>query len=99
MARTITGIDAGLRTVKLLKGQYKGNTFHATDFAVHANESGSLGGGWSQVEGGFMLGPSRVGLTGRDVNVRYTRVPRVAGPSRVPADARISPSARIFPNG
>jgi Tfp pilus assembly PilM family ATPase len=77
MARTITGIDAGLRTVVLLKGQYKGNTFHAADFAVHANESGTLGGGWSEVEGGFKLGPSRVGLTGRDVNLRYTRVPRV----------------------
>lgn len=77
MARTITGIDAGLRTVKLLKGQFKGNTFHATEFAVHANESGTIGGGWAEVEAGFKPGLSRVGLTGRDVNLRYTRVPRV----------------------
>jgi len=32
---------------------------------------------WSAGEAGFKLGLSRVGLTGRDVNIRYTRVPRV----------------------
>lgn len=77
MARTITGIDAGLRTLKLLRGQYKGGTFHATDFAVQANDSGTIAGGWSALQVGFKPGASRVGLTGRDVNLRYTRVPRV----------------------
>ena len=77
MARTITGIDAGLRTVKLLRGQYKGGTFHATDFAVQSNDRGTIAGGWADLQAGFKPGASRVGLTGRDVNLRYTRVPRV----------------------
>ncbi len=77
MARTVTGIDIGLRTGVFLRGSYKGNTFHATDFAVSANSSGDLLGGWSGVDIPFKAGVSRIGLSGRDLNVRYTRVPRV----------------------
>jgi len=77
MARTTTGIDIGLRTSRLLRGSFKGNTFHATNFAVAAHQSEDIPGGWSAVQPGFKPLTARVGLTGRDVNIRYVRVPRV----------------------
>jgi len=77
MARTATGIDIGLRSRKFIRGQYRGNTFHASDFAVERNESGDIARGWEAAEIGFKPTHARVGLTGRDVNLRYTRVPRV----------------------
>lgn len=82
MARTATGIDVGMRTLKVLRGQYKGNTFHVSGFAVVPNPTppGSdawIEGGWSALELPFKPSGARVGLTGRDVNVRYTRVPQV----------------------
>ena len=77
MAKTATGIDVGLRTTKVLKGQYKGNTFHVSDFAVHSHACDSPEQGWDGLELSFKPGASRVGLTGKDVNIRYTRVPRV----------------------
>jgi len=76
MARTITGIDVGSRTAKIVRGQYKGNTFHASGFAV-ATQDARAAGAWEGLDPGFKLGASRVGLTGRDVNIRYVRVPRV----------------------
>jgi Tfp pilus assembly PilM family ATPase len=77
MARTVTGIDMGLRSAKFLRGFYKGNTFHVTDFAAAPLASKEIPEGWSTVDPGFKLQSSRVGLTGREVNIRYTRVPRV----------------------
>jgi len=77
MARTATGIDIGLRSRKFIRGQYRGNTFHVSDFAVERNESGDIARGWEAAEIGFKPTRARVGLTGRDVNLRYTRVPRV----------------------
>jgi len=77
MARTVTGIDVGLRTAKFLRGAWKGNTFHVTDFAVEALASNDVAEGWKAIQIGFKPTAARIGLTGRDVNIRYTRVPRV----------------------
>ena len=87
MARTSTGIDVGAGSAIALCGQYKGNTFHVTNFHARANPSlgssasegdtGWLLSGWEELAQGFKPVAARVGLTGRDVNVRYTRVPRV----------------------
>ena len=77
MARTVTGIDIGLRTAKLLRGFYKGNTFHVQGFAVTPLRSKEIVEGWAATEPGFKPLAARVGLTGRDVNIRYVRVPRV----------------------
>ena len=82
MARTATGIDVGQRTVKFLRGHYKGNTFHVADFAVFDNpgQPGSddwVYSGWHAAQPDFKPALARIGLTGKDVNVRYTRVPRV----------------------
>ena len=77
MPRTVTGIDIGSRTNKFVRGYYKGNTFHLTDFGVVAHASETIGQAWGAGAPPFKLGASRIGLTGRDVNIRYERVPRV----------------------
>jgi type IV pilus assembly protein PilM len=77
MARTVTGIDIGSRTNKFVRGFYKGNTFHITNFAVVQHPEGSIGEAWSAGAAPFRIGESRIGLTGRDVNIRYVRAPRV----------------------
>jgi Tfp pilus assembly PilM family ATPase len=78
MARIRTGIDISTDASRALRGQWKGNTFVASDYAYasHPGASSWLAA-WKSLEPGFKLADSRVGITGRDVNVRYTRVPRV----------------------
>jgi len=77
MARQVTGVDVGTRTARFLKGYYKGNTFHATGFSVTESFEGSITSSWSSAEVGFKPPTARVGITGREMNLRYTRVPRV----------------------
>ncbi len=77
MARTATGVDVGTRTSKFLRGAWKGNTFHATGFALCEHGVHDVAQAWSRSELGFKPRDARIGLTGRDVNIRYTRVPRV----------------------
>jgi len=77
MARTVTGIDIGSRTNKFVRGQYKGNTFALARFGVVAHGEAEVADAWGAGSAPFKLGESRIGLTGRDVNIRYTRVPRV----------------------
>ena len=77
MAKTATGIDVGARSAIALKGAWKGGTFHVTNVAVGENQVGDLGSGWAGLAPGFKLGRSRIGISGREVNVRYTRVPAV----------------------
>lgn len=77
MAREITGVDLGLRTAKFLRGQAKGNSFKISRFALVQLGSEEITAGWADMDLAFKPGLSRVGITGRDVNVRYTRVPRV----------------------
>ncbi len=77
MARTVTGVDVGTRTSKFLRGAWKGNTFHATAYARCEHGAADLAGAWAGSEPGFKPRDARIGLTGREVNLRYTRVPRV----------------------
>ncbi len=83
MARVSTGIDVGHRTVKFLRGYSKGNTFHVTGFSLSETPAGSEQAGdwieqaWEAADPPFKPTRARIGLTGKDVNVRYTRVPRV----------------------
>jgi|694.fasta_scaffold25635_4 type IV pilus assembly protein PilM len=77
MARIVTGVDLGLRTAKFLRGEAKGNSFKVSRFALAQRVSEEITAGWSDLELAFKPGLARVGITGRDVNVRYTRVPRV----------------------
>jgi Tfp pilus assembly PilM family ATPase len=77
MARIVTGIDLGLRNAKLLRGHTQGNSFRVTDFALLPLESAEIAEGWNGLRPPFKPAGARIGLTGRDVNIRYTRVPRV----------------------
>ncbi len=77
MARQVTGVDVGTRTARFLKGHYKGNTFHATGFSVSDGSGDSIEGTWESAEPSFKPVSARVGITGREMNLRYTRVPRV----------------------
>lgn len=77
MPRTVTGIDLGLCNARFLRGYAKGNTFHVTAFANTPLSSKEIVDGWSACEVPFKPANARVGITGRDVNVRYVRVPRV----------------------
>jgi Tfp pilus assembly PilM family ATPase len=78
MARTVTGVDVGTSSAKLLRGAVKGTSFIVTDFTIVPSPEHDIAQGWSALEPDFKLQLCRVGLTGRDVNIRYTRVPRVA---------------------
>ena len=78
MARTTTGIDVGHSTAVGLRGQYKGGTFHVSDFSVEPVEGGGgVAAGWRALDLGFKPTAARIGLTGRELNLRYVRVPRV----------------------
>lgn len=77
MPRTVTGVDIGLRNARFLRGYAKGNTFLVTGFATTPVSSKEVTEGWSAAELPFKPVNARVGITGRDVNVRYVRVPRV----------------------
>lgn len=85
MTKTATGIDVGRSTAKALRGRLKGNTFEVQGVCVAANDgggsgdAGAIGRGWAALaeELPFKPGACRVGLSGKDVNVRYTRVPRL----------------------
>lgn len=67
----------GSRSVKAVRGYAKGNTFVVTDFAVRPVVAPELTDGWKGLALPFKPGEARIGLSGRDVNVRYVRVPRV----------------------
>jgi len=71
-----SGVDIGAASAKWLAGELKGTTFVVHAFALGENEDGTVAGGWAGLAG-EKLGPARVGLNGRDLNVRYTRVPRL----------------------
>ncbi len=77
MARTAVGIDVGSSSALAIKGVWKGGTFHVSGFAAGQNDSGDLASGWASLAPGFKLANARVGISGRDVNVRYSRVPEV----------------------
>ena len=77
MARPATGIDIGTSTVKLLAGEVKGNSFVVTSFFVAPNPGGTTDSGWQALAPDKKPKTCRLGMTGREVNVRYSRVPRV----------------------
>lgn len=76
MARTVTGVDIGTRANKFLRGNYKGNTFVVSEFAFQEHGPSDVARAWSGTPG-FKPQVARVGVTGREVNLRYTRVPQV----------------------
>ena len=77
MAKTCTGVDVGARSAVAIRGAWKGGTFHVSNFAVGENDLGTVDSGWASLQADFKLGATRIAASGREVNVRYTRVPGV----------------------
>jgi len=77
MGSKATGVDVGTATAKLIAGEVKGTSFLVSRFVLEENAGGDVEQGWSSLRAAGRTGTCRVGLTGRDVNVRYTRVPRL----------------------
>lgn len=77
MAKTCTGADVGARSAVAIRGAWKGGTFHVSNFAVGENDLGTVDSGWASLQADFKLGATRIAASGREVNVRYTRVPGV----------------------
>jgi type IV pilus assembly protein PilM len=77
MPANTTGVDVGLRSGVFLRGHAKGNTFVVLDYAFNELEAANVAEAWSQVDPGFAPKAARVGVTGREVNLRYSRVPRL----------------------
>jgi Tfp pilus assembly PilM family ATPase len=76
MARFGSGVDIGTRSAKWLAGEVKGSSFVVRSFAWADNPQGTLESGWAALRG-EKLGSARIGINGRDLNLRYTRVPRL----------------------
>ncbi|MEL6428038.1 MAG: pilus assembly protein PilM [Planctomycetota bacterium] len=78
MARNAIGVDVGSRTAVALKGIWKGGTFHLSGASV-ASTAGArdVEARWAALRPDFKLAGARVGIGGREVNVRYSRVPEV----------------------
>ncbi|MEZ5978145.1 MAG: pilus assembly protein PilM [Planctomycetota bacterium] len=77
MPRTVTGVDVSSSAAVLLRGHVKGNTFAVTDFAHQVVDAQDAREAWGELEAPFAPKDARVGVTGREVNVRYVRVPRL----------------------
>jgi Tfp pilus assembly PilM family ATPase/outer membrane murein-binding lipoprotein Lpp len=77
MPRSVTGVDVNASAAVLLRGSVKGNTFAVTDYAYQALDVADTTAAWDAAEASFSPKDARVGVTGRDVNVRYVRVPRL----------------------
>ncbi|MDE0904164.1 MAG: pilus assembly protein PilM [Planctomycetota bacterium] len=77
MAKNATGIDVGSGTAVAVQGRLEKGSFRLTGFSVEQNPGGSLESGWEAMDLPFKPGPMRVALSGKELNVRYTRVPSV----------------------
>ncbi|MFT7484290.1 MAG: Tfp pilus assembly PilM family ATPase [Candidatus Paceibacteria bacterium] len=77
MARIASGIDVGHSTAIKIRGQFKNGTFHVSEFAAEPITGGGVAAGWQSLLGSGKFSAACIGLTGRDLNLRYVRVPRV----------------------
>lgn len=77
MARKATGIDIDTGRAVYLEGQVQGTGFQVTRYAHFATADGA-GAGWELGDPEFAPKNAVVGVTGREVNLRFSRVPRLA---------------------
>ena len=77
MGKVATGIEMGARTAKAVRGTWKGGAFHLQSFTLAESERGSVADRWAALPSEAKPKQARIALTGKDMNVRYTRVPRV----------------------
>ena len=77
MSKLICGIDVGTSSSIFLRGRSKGTRFSITDFWAGSHSSSDVGSAWAGAKVDFKPGLSCVGLSGRELNIRYTEVPRL----------------------
>ena len=77
MPRTVTGVDVDASHAVFLRGSVKGNSFTVADYAFQTLDAADDHEAWDRVEATFAPKDARIGVTGREVNVRYVRVPRL----------------------
>ena len=77
MASRATGIDVGLRSAVFLTGKVAGNSFAVDRYAFEELSVEGVEGAWAALEPGVPAKDAVVGVTGREVNLRYSRVPRL----------------------
>lgn len=77
MARMTTGVDVGSRSTVLLSGKPRGNTFALSEVRIEEHGELDLPERWETLGSDAKPRRTAIGLTGRNVNVRYTQVPRL----------------------
>ena len=77
MAQLPVGIDVGARNARFLRGRFEKTTFVVHGFHACATGGADTAARWGACTPPFAPKPARIGVTGREVNVRYTQVPRV----------------------
>jgi len=79
MAKIGMGIDLGSESMKIVQGRFKGDTFHVLKARrVRLPASGDrLGHVRAVLEAEGIKGSGLLGLTGKDIIIRYTQVPPV----------------------
>jgi Tfp pilus assembly PilM family ATPase len=77
MPRHATGIDVSTAGSAFVRGFARGNTFVVTHFALFDEPAADIDSAWQAAEPGFTLDRACIAVTGRDVNLRYSRVPRL----------------------
>ena len=75
MARNMTALDVGAGSAVAVHGRFEKGSFRMAGFA--AAEGGSSADAYGALELPFKPSAARVAISGKDLNVRYTRVPQV----------------------
>ena len=75
MARNMTALDVGAGSAVAVHGRFEKGSFRMAGFA--AAEGGSFADAYGALELPFKPSAARVAISGKDLNVRYTRVPQV----------------------
>ena len=78
MPRKVTGVDVDGGRAVFLEGHVQGNGFTVTRYACESEAAADVAAAWDAAEPGFAPKRAVVGLTGREVNLRFSRVPRLA---------------------
>src|SRR4030095_12094566 len=80
MASTVVGVDLGTTCVRVIQGRAKGTSFVPTRYVARpcagAAPIDALVAAWREAK--LRAPRARLGLTGRDMMLRYSQVPRLA---------------------
>jgi type IV pilus assembly protein PilM len=78
MARNMTAVDVGAGSAIAVHGRFEKGSFRMAGFAAAASPAGGgLAEAYEALDLPFKASTARVAISGKDLNVRYTRVPQV----------------------